>query len=256
MLPYGPGFDSRRETQPMKHPRLAVLLATFLGLAASCGNPPEEQKPQEATPPADPTMNKPAPTGPQAPIDELVRFAETQKVDKTRSNWKTTLTKPPMVAFPTGSTYFWNLATNAGDIKVRLMPDVAPMHVSSTIYLTKLGFYDGLAFHRVIPGFMAQGGCPLGTGTGGPGYEYAGEFSPKARHDRGGLLSMANRGGATDGSQFFLTFAPTVHLNDKHTIFGEVVGGMETLKALEKAGSQSGKTSSKLEITRATITVE
>jgi cyclophilin family peptidyl-prolyl cis-trans isomerase len=135
------------------------------------------------------------------------------------------------------------------------MPDVAPVHVSSTIFLTRLGFYDGLAFHRVITGFMAQGGCPLGTGTGGPGYQYAGEFDKKAKHDRPGLLSMANAGPGTDGSQFFLTFVPTPWLDGKHTVFGEVTEGIDALKALEKRGSESGKTREPLSIQKATITV-
>jgi cyclophilin family peptidyl-prolyl cis-trans isomerase len=136
------------------------------------------------------------------------------------------------------------------------MPDVAPMHVSSTIYLARLGFYDGVIFHRVITGFMAQGGDPLGKGTGGPGYDYAGEYSKRARHDRPGLLSMANAGPGTDGSQFFLTFVPTPHLDDKHTIFGEVVEGMETVRQLEKSGSNSGRTSDKLLMHTTTISVE
>ena len=140
-------------------------------------------------------------------------------------------------------------------MSVRLRPDVAPRHVASTIYLTRLGFYDGLGFHRVITEFMAQGGCPLGSGTGGPGYEYAGEFDPGLRHDRPGLLSMANRGPGTDGSQFFLTFVPTPWLDDKHTVFGEVVEGMDTLEALEACGSESGRTREPLSITRATIEV-
>ena len=129
------------------------------------------------------------------------------------------------------------------------------MHVSSTIYLTRLGFYDGLSFHRVITGFMAQGGCPRGTGTGGPGYQYGGEFDPTVRHDRPGLLSMANAGPGTDGSQFFLTFVPTPWLDGNHTIFGEVVDGQATLQALEQRGSQSGRTSESLEIHHATIEV-
>jgi cyclophilin family peptidyl-prolyl cis-trans isomerase len=143
-----------------------------------------------------------------------------------------------------------------GAIKVKLMPKVAPMHVSSTIYLTRLGFYDGTIFHRVIPQFMAQGGDPLGRGTGSPGYKYAGEFDSKVKHDKPGLLSMANAGPNTDGSQFFLTFVPTPHLNGKHTIFGEVVEGKATLKELEKHGSRSGKTDKKLLIEQATISVE
>jgi cyclophilin family peptidyl-prolyl cis-trans isomerase len=130
------------------------------------------------------------------------------------------------------------------------------MHVSSTIYLARLGFYDGVIFHRVITGFMAQGGDPLGQGIGGPGYNYDGEFSPSARHDRGDLLSMANAGPGTDGSQFFITFVPTPHLDDKHTIFGEVVEGMETVKQLEERGSSSGRTSEELLMRTTTISVE
>ena len=141
-------------------------------------------------------------------------------------------------------------------LKIQLMPDVAPMHVSSTIYLARLGFYDGVIFHRVITDFMAQGGDPLGQGTGGPGYQYDGEYSNSARHDRPGLLSMANAGPGTDGSQFFLTFVATPHLDDKHTIFGEVVEGMETVQQLEKCGSSSGRTSEELLMNTTTISVE
>jgi cyclophilin family peptidyl-prolyl cis-trans isomerase len=147
--------------------------------------------------------------------------------------------------------------------KIRLMPEVAPMHVSSTIYLTRLGFYDDVifhrvitGFHRVITGFMAQGGDPTGTGTGGPGYQYDGEFDRKVKHDEPGKLSMANRGPGTDGSQFFLTFVPTPHLDGKHTIFGEVAEGMGTVKELEKRGSRSGRPSERLVIEKATISVE
>jgi cyclophilin family peptidyl-prolyl cis-trans isomerase len=127
------------------------------------------------------------------------------------------------------------------------------MHVTSTIYLARLGFYDGVIFHRVIDGFMAQGGDPLGLGTGGPGYQYDGEYSPDARHDRPGMLSMANAGPGTDGSQFFLTFVPTPHLDDKHAIFGEVTGGMDVVQALESKGSRSGKTSEQLEMVKTSI---
>jgi cyclophilin family peptidyl-prolyl cis-trans isomerase len=136
------------------------------------------------------------------------------------------------------------------------MPDVAPMHVSSTIYLTRLGFYNDVVFHRVIQGFMAQGGDPTGTGRGGPGYKYAGEFDANVTHDAPGKLSMANSGPGTDGSQFFLTFVATPHLDGKHTIFGEVVEGMETVKQLEAAGSQRGKPKEKLVIETATITTQ
>lgn len=133
------------------------------------------------------------------------------------------------------------------------MPDIAPMHVTSTIFLTRKGFYDGLSFHRVIPGFMAQGGCPLGTGSGGPGYQYEGEFSDDVKHDKPYMLSMANAGPGTDGSQFFITFKATPSLNGKHTIFGRVVEGKNVVKKLEAAGSSSGKPKEPLIIKKATI---
>jgi len=191
-----------------------------------------------------------------AAIAAIDAFIAEQNVDKARRSWKTTLEKPPKASFTAGKSYFWNLETNKGAIKVKLMPDVAPMHVSSTIYLTRLGFYDGTIFHRVIPKFMAQGGDPTGTGRGGPGYKYDGEFDSSVKHDKPGMLSMANSGPGTDGSQFFLTFVKTPHLNGKHTIFGRVVEGMDTVKELEKAGSRSGKTNEKLLIESATISVE
>jgi cyclophilin family peptidyl-prolyl cis-trans isomerase len=158
-----------------------------------------------------------------------------------------------MVEFDAGTDYYWDIETNIGNIEIKLMPAVAPMHVTSTIYLARLGFYDGVIFHRVIDGFMAQGGDPLGLGTGGPGYQYDGEYSPDARHDRPGMLSMANAGPGTDGSQFFLTFVPTPHLDDKHAIFGEVTGGMDVVQALESKGSRSGKTSEHLEMVKTSI---
>jgi cyclophilin family peptidyl-prolyl cis-trans isomerase len=189
-------------------------------------------------------------------IAAIDRFIAEQSIDRNQAGWKTSLPQPPKVEFDASKRYFWNIATNVGDIKVQLMPDIAPMHVSSTIYLARLGFYDGVIFHRVITGFMAQGGDPLGQGTGGPGYDYDGEFSKSARHDRPGLLSMANAGPGTDGSQFFLTFVPTPHLDDKHTIFGEVVEGMETVQQLEKGGSSSGRTSAELLMNTTTISLE
>jgi len=197
----------------------------------------------------------PSVPGDNAAVPVIDRFIAEQSIDTSQSDWRLQLPKPPSVTFDAGAEYLWHLDTSQGPIVIRLMPAVAPMHVSSTIYLTRLGFYDGLAFHRVISEFMAQGGCPRGTGTGGPGYQYAGEFDPAVRHDRPGLLSMANAGPGTDGSQFFLTFVPTPWLDGKHTVFGEVVDGVETLQALEQRGSQSGRTSEPLELRRATIEV-
>jgi peptidyl-prolyl cis-trans isomerase B (cyclophilin B) len=191
-------------------------------------------------------------------LDQIKKFIAENgaKIDKSKSDWKTRLPMPPKVAFDANSDYFWTITTSLGEIKVKLLPATAPMHVSSTIYLTELGFYDGLVFHRVIPQFMAQGGCPLGKGMGGPGYKYDGEYDPKVKHDRGGLLSMANAGPGTDGSQFFLTFVATPWLDGKHTIFGEVVSGKEVLPELEKRGSQSGATKETLKMEKSKITIE
>ncbi len=114
--------------------------------------------------------------------------------------------------------------TSKGPIRVRLFDLVAPVTVANFANLVQHGFYDGLGFHRVIPNFMVQGGCPRGTGTGGPGYRFEDECSPKARHDAPGKLSMANAGPGTNGSQFFITHVPTDWLDGKHTVFGEVLG--------------------------------
>ena len=174
-------------------------------------------------------------------------------IDKSDPDWKSNLQSPELMSFEPGQEIIWKLETNVGDMRFKLFSDIAPMHVTSTIYLTELGFYDDVIFHRVISGFMAQGGDPLGIGQGGPGYLYDGEFSPEARHDRPGLLSMANRGPGTDGSQFFITFVATPWLDGKHTIFGEIVSGKETIAELEKRGSGSGATSERLLIVRASI---
>jgi peptidyl-prolyl cis-trans isomerase B (cyclophilin B) len=183
-------------------------------------------------------------------------FIEQQSVDKSHAGWKRNLNKPPKLSFATDKQYFWHLRTNKGNIVIKMLPQIAPMHVSSTFYLTRLGFYDGLHFHRVITGFMAQGGDPMGNGMGGPGYYYEGEFSADARHSKAGILSMANRGENTDGSQFFLTFKATPHLDDRHTVFGEVVEGFDVLKVIEALGSRSGKPQQELTIISATVSVK
>jgi peptidyl-prolyl cis-trans isomerase B (cyclophilin B) len=189
-------------------------------------------------------------------ITKINEFIAQQNVNVKNAGWKRNLPKPPKVTFSKDKEYFWHMRTNKGNIVIKLFNDIAPMHASSTIYLTKLGFYDDLSFHRVITGFMAQGGDPMGNGMGGPGYLYAGEFDNKARHNKAGILSMANRGEGTDGSQFFITFTATPHLDDKHTVFGEVVEGMDVLKIIEKLGSYSGKTKEPLKIKSATISVK
>src|SRR5512136_754441 len=122
--------------------------------------------------------------------------------------------------------------TEKGDFVIELYADKAPKTVNNFVFLARDGFYDNTTFHRVIKDFMAQGGDPTATGTGGPGYRFADEFDPSLRHDGPGVLSMANAGPGTNGSQFFITFGPTPHLDNKHTVFGKVVEGMDVVLAI------------------------
>ncbi len=114
--------------------------------------------------------------------------------------------------------------TGKGVINISLFADKTPVTVASFVNLVNRGYYNGLTFHRVISDFMIQGGCPFGTGTGDPGYRFEDECTPDLKHDKAGILSMANAGPGTNGSQFFITHLPTPHLDGKHTVFGEVVG--------------------------------
>jgi peptidyl-prolyl cis-trans isomerase B (cyclophilin B) len=126
------------------------------------------------------------------------------------------------------------IKTDKGEINLSLFPDKAPVTVASFVNLANHGYYDGLNFHRVIENFMIQGGCPLGTGTGGPGYQFENECTPDLKHDKPGVLSMANAGPGTNGSQFFITHVPTAWLDGKHTVFGSVIGAddMATVNAI------------------------
>jgi cyclophilin family peptidyl-prolyl cis-trans isomerase len=140
--------------------------------------------------------------------------------------------KSPEFILDLKKKYSATLTTDKGDIVLDLFADKAPMTVNNFVFLVREGFYDGTIFHRVIPGFMAQGGDPTGTGRGGPGYRFADEFLPSLKHDKAGVLSMANSGPGTNGSQFFITYAPAPHLNNKHSIFGQVLSGMEVLTSI------------------------
>src|SRR5688572_2508975 len=132
-----------------------------------------------------------------------------------------------------------HFSTSEGDFTCRLFADLVPNTVENFVALAEgrkgqsgKPFYDGLVFHRVIDGFMIQGGCPEGTGRGGPGYRFADEFHPKLRHNKPGMMSMANAGPGTNGSQFFVTLEPTPWLDNKHTVFGEVTEGMDVVKKI------------------------
>lgn len=124
--------------------------------------------------------------------------------------------------------------TAKGKIRVKLHADKVPKTVANFEKLVGEGFYDGLVFHRVIANFMIQGGCPEGTGRGGPGYKFADEFHPSLKHDKPGILSMANAGPNTNGSQFFITHEPTPWLDNKHSVFGEVLEGQDVVNKIKQ----------------------
>jgi len=129
-------------------------------------------------------------------------------------------------------TYTATISTEQGDITLQLFADKVPRTVNNFVFLSQQGFYDGTIFHRVISDFMTQGGDPTGSGTGGPGYRFKDEFDPSLRHDKPGVLSMANAGPNTNGSQFFITHVPTPWLDNKHAVFGEVTEGMQVLLSI------------------------
>jgi len=126
------------------------------------------------------------------------------------------------------------IQTDRGNMTIEMFEDDAPNTVANMISLIEKGYYDGLNFHRVIADFMIQGGCPEGSGSGGPGYNFDDEFTAERRHDSAGVLSMANAGPRTNGSQFFITHGPTPHLDGKHTVFGKVTDGLEVVNEIQQ----------------------
>ena len=142
---------------------------------------------------------------------------------------------PPELSIDPEKDHTATIKTAKGDIVIQLYAKSAPLTVNNFVFLAQDGFYDGVTFHRVIPGFMAQTGDPTGTGTGGPGYRFKDEASAlKKRHSDAGILSMANAGPNTNGSQFFITYGPTPHLDGKHAVFGTVVKGIDVLKSISE----------------------
>ncbi|MEO8356917.1 MAG: peptidylprolyl isomerase [Chloroflexota bacterium] len=155
------------------------------------------------------------------------RFAEIPAAEQYSS-------APPMGIDP-GRQYFANVKmATGGEFEMQLYPDKAPRTVNSFVFLSCKGYFNGVTFHRVLDGFMAQGGDPTGTGMRGPGYEFEDEFSDDLAFDKPGLLAMANSGPNTNGSQFFITYAPTPHLNGRHTIFGQVTEGMDVVNTITR----------------------
>ena len=142
--------------------------------------------------------------------------------------WK----NPPPMQIDPKKKYKAHMETDNGTMVIELFADKTPKTVNNFVFLSREGFYEGIIFHRVIANFMAQGGDPTGRGSGGPGYRFEDEFHPALKHDRHGILSMANAGPNTNGSQFFITHLPTPHLDNRHSVFGQVVEGLEVLMSI------------------------
>jgi cyclophilin family peptidyl-prolyl cis-trans isomerase len=140
--------------------------------------------------------------------------------------------QPPEMSIDPTTKYQARLQTDKGDMLIELFAEKVPTTVNNFVFLAREGFYDGVIFHRVIDDFMAQTGDPTGTGRGGPGYRFGDEFHPKLRHDGPGVLSMANAGPNTNGSQFFITHTATPWLDNKHSVFGQVIEGLDVLMSI------------------------
>jgi len=141
---------------------------------------------------------------------------------------------PPAMQIDAKKSYQASLETNRGEIEIELYPQYAPKTVNNFIFLAREGFYDGVVFHRVISNFVIQGGDPTGTGMGGPGYQFEDELLGNPLKHETGVISMANAGANTNGSQFFITHSPQPHLNGKHTVFGKVVAGQEVINTIRQ----------------------
>ena len=194
----------------------------------------------------------PSPTTTQAP-EAFGEVACNGEVPELAAEKKQQYDKAPEMQIDENAEYTAHLQTSCGEVEIELLAKDAPITVNSFVFLARDGFYDGLTFHRIIPGFMAQGGDPLGTGTGGPGYQFEDEIVDSLVFDQPGLLAMANSGPGTNGSQFFITVAPAEHLNGAHTIFGRVTKGQDVVSEIESYGTPEGKPTSPVYIEKVTI---
>ncbi len=151
----------------------------------------------------------------------------------SKQQWK----NPPAMNIDASKTYKVKIETSKGDIELELYPEHAPKTVNNFVFLVREGFYDGVVFHRVLPDFMVQGGDPTGTGRGGPGYKFEDELKDNPLKHESKVISMANAGPNTNGSQFFITHCPQPHLNGAHTVFGKVVTGEDVVDAIQQGDS-------------------
>ncbi len=215
--------------------RVSAIIALPLALLMLLGcvlqtTEPEDPAATEAVASTVPATRTSVPTATRAPT-------LTASAIGAGSTGRTSYSSPPAMTLDTASDYAAHFYTNHGNFQVKLLSDQAPVTVNSFVFLAKQGFYNGLIFHRVIEGFMIQGGDPNGDGTGGPGYYFQDEIVPGLVFDAPGKLAMANAGPNTNGSQFFITTVPTPHLNGNHTIFGVVIDGQSVVDEISRVST-------------------
>ena len=208
---------------------VVLIVAAFVALYYfGVKNPPKtatEQTPVETVVVDTPITEE----SEQPPVETVVTDTPVTEKESEMLSWN----KPPAMEIDASKSYTAVMTTTQGTMTIELYAGKVPVTVNNFVFLARQGFYDGVKFHRVIDGFMAQTGDPTGTGAGGPGYSFADEFDDTLKHDDVGIVSMANAGTDTNGSQFFICFAPQPHLNGKHAVFGKIVEGLDVLDLLK-----------------------
>jgi peptidyl-prolyl cis-trans isomerase B (cyclophilin B) len=223
---------------------LAPLLAAVLVFAVACGGDDDAPAPTATSPqaalPTQPPAAQPTTQPPsQMPVCEGAGIEDIDRTGQRQFN------EPPDMIIDSASGYVAEMETVKGMIVIELAAEGAPVTVNNFVFLACTGYFDGLVFHRVVrepQPFVIQGGDPRGDGTGGPGYRFEDEFDPSLTHDGPGILSMANAGPNTNGSQFFITLAPTPHLDGGHSVFGRVTEGMDVVNEIEAGDAILGVT--------------
>lgn len=232
---------------------VVVVVGVFVVLGFTLANPARNGAETATAPTADtlPTAGTAA-VAPQSAATEPA--APEQTVDAAIAARNNKYQAAPPMAIDPNKNYIATITTPRGDIEVKLLPKIAPETVNNFVFLAKDGFYDGVTWHRVLQGFMAQSGDPTGTGTGGPGYSIKGETAGNPTFDKPGLLAMANSGSPdTAGSQFFITTAPATFLNGGYTVFGEVTKGQEIVDGIPLRDPQQSPTTLGEQISKVTI---
>jgi cyclophilin family peptidyl-prolyl cis-trans isomerase len=252
------GSDAMSPRKARPSPAVPWVLAAVLPLAAGCGKAKDPAKTAgtEGVEVSAETAGPIADTPVETIRTQVRRRRESKQIDPSVPGWRTRLPLRPKVSFDAGRTYLWNLETSEGALRFRLLPEVAPEHVSNAIYLTLVGFYDGLAFYSVLPGRSVASGSPTDDDQGSPGYALTGPEGDRSRkHDRSGLLSAVSFGPGTDDSKFRVTLAGDASLDEHGTIYGELVEGDGVLRRIEALATDGGKTSQPVTIRRATLTI-